>query len=114
MPVSPSASANNDYSANLRKLVGGRWLVLAVLAVLTLGVPSTLAIPLPQLPLLASLGIAALFNGYIHWQTQRNSQASAHELFSHLLFRRTSGVIKQSYIGVTRLMIKDRGKAVYG
>ena len=86
MPVSPSASANNDYSANLRKLVGGRWLVLAVLAVLTLGVPSTLAIPLPQLPLLASLGIAALFNGYIHWQTQRNSQASAHELFSHLLF----------------------------
>jgi two-component system sensor histidine kinase RegB len=55
------------------------------MAGLTLLVPGLLEIPLPLAPLLVLLGIAALFNGTLHWRLRNADLASPAELFTQLL-----------------------------
>jgi two-component system sensor histidine kinase RegB len=68
MPSAPCTSETSDHLANLRRLVGGRWVVLAILAQLTLVGPGLLDIPVPQVPLLGIIAIAGLFNGLAQWR----------------------------------------------
>ncbi len=77
---------NTEHLANLRRLVLGRWVVLAILIQLALMAPGLLDIPVPQLPLLGILALIGLFNGLAQWRVARSEQASAGELFSQLLF----------------------------
>jgi two-component system sensor histidine kinase RegB len=86
MAIIPCTTANTDHLANLRRLVLGRWMVLAVLAQVILIVPGLLDIPVPQLPLLGIVAIAGLFNGFAQWRTAGARTATTGELFSHLLF----------------------------
>jgi len=70
--------------ASLRRLIAARWVVLGLAAALVFTAPSLLAIPLTAPPLLAIIGLAALFNG-IAWLRQRTSQtAGAAELFRQI------------------------------
>ncbi|MDR0776180.1 MAG: sensor histidine kinase [Azonexus sp.] len=74
-----------NQRANLRRLVASRWIVLAVMAVLTAGAPGLLAIPLPQAPLFAVLGVTAAFNALADRRLRRASHATSGELLSQLL-----------------------------
>ena len=58
MLLAPCLTENADYLANLRRLVGGRWVVLALLAQLIMIGPGLLEIPFPQVPLLGIIAIA--------------------------------------------------------
>ena len=62
MAFTPCTTANTDHLANLRRLVIGRWVVLAVLAQLIMVGPGLLDIPVPQVPLLGIVAIGLLFN----------------------------------------------------
>ncbi len=75
-----------DYPAYLRRLVFGRWIVLAVLIQLILMGPGLLDIPVPQVPLLGIVAVAGLFNGLLQWRIAGTREASASELFSQLIF----------------------------
>lgn len=86
MPPSPCATANPDHLASLRRLVAGRWIVLAAMALLVASGPGLLDIALPQAPLLGIVALTALFNGLARWRVGRAATATAGELFSHLLF----------------------------
>jgi two-component system sensor histidine kinase RegB len=86
MAFTPCTTANTDHLANLRRLVMGRWVVLAVLALLIMVGPGWLDIPVPQIPLLGIVAIALLFNAFAQWRVLRSPSATAGELFSHLLF----------------------------
>ena len=86
MAISSCTTANTDHLANLRRLILGRWGVLAVLAQVILIVPGLLDIPVPQLPLLGIVAIAGLFNGFTQWRAAGAQTATTGELFSHLLF----------------------------
>ncbi|AXS79615.1 ATP-binding protein [Dechloromonas sp. HYN0024] len=86
MAITLSTTANSDHLANLRRLVLGRWAVLAVLAQLILVGPGLLDIPVPQTPLLGIVAIAGLFNGLAQWRTASARTATTGEIFSHLLF----------------------------
>ncbi len=86
MPFISCTTDGSDHLANLRRLVTVRWVALALMAVLALAVPGALEIPLPQVPLLAIIGVAALFNGLVHWRVQRADSATPVELFTQLLF----------------------------
>jgi two-component system, sensor histidine kinase RegB len=86
MATIPCTTANIDHLANLRRLVAGRWIVLAVLAQLIMVGPGLLDIPVPQAPLLGIVAIGGLFNGFAQWRACRSRAASAGELFSQLLF----------------------------
>ncbi|NTV70480.1 MAG: HAMP domain-containing histidine kinase [Azonexaceae bacterium] len=86
MAFTPCTTANTDHLANLRRLVLGRWVVLAVLAQLIMIGPGLLDIPVPQAPLLGIIAIALLFNGAAQWRVARSATATANELFSQLLF----------------------------
>ena len=77
---------STDHLANLRRLVLGRWVVLAILIQLALMAPGLLDIPLPQVPLLGILALIGAFNALAQWRVARSEQASAGELFSQLLF----------------------------
>jgi two-component system sensor histidine kinase RegB len=86
MALTPGTTANTENLANLRRLVLGRWVVLAVLAQLIMIVPGLLDIPAPQPPLLGIIAIAGLFNGFAQWRLAHAQSATSGELFSHLLF----------------------------
>lgn len=86
MAFTPCTTANTDHLANLRRLVVGRWVVLAVLAQLIMVGPGLLDIPVPQVPLLGIVAIALLFNAIAQWRVVRSATATANELFSQLLF----------------------------
>ena len=86
MPSAPCTSETSDHLATLRRLVGGRWVVLAILALLALLGPGLLDIPVPQVPLLGIIAIAGLFNGLARWRVAAARAASACELFVQLLF----------------------------
>ena len=66
MPFISCTADGSDHLANLRRLVIARWVALALMTGLTLLVPGALEIPLPQAPLLAIIGVTALFNGLVH------------------------------------------------
>jgi len=86
MAISACTIENTDHLANLRRLVAGRWIVLAILIQLVLMGPGLLDIPVPQVPLLGILALVGLFNGFAQWRVARNEQASSGELFTQLLF----------------------------
>ena len=75
-----------DHLANLRRLVAARWLVLAAMTALTLAAPPLLAIPLPPLPLLTIVAIAAAFNGFATLRLRGAAAATAAELFTQICF----------------------------
>lgn len=75
-----------NQRANLRRLIASRWIILAAMAALAAGAPGLLAIPLPQMPLFAVLGIAAAFNTLAARRLHRTNHATSGELFSQLLF----------------------------
>jgi len=86
MVTTLSITANTDHLANLRRLVAGRWVVLAILALLTMLGPGLLDIPVPQVPLLGIVAIGGLFNGLAQWRVIRTRTSTAAEMFSQLLF----------------------------
>lgn len=86
MPFIANAIDGLDHLANLRRLVVGRWLVLALSALLVMIAPGALDIPLPQVPLLAIVGLALFLNAGIAWRLRRADSATQWELFSQLLF----------------------------
>lgn len=86
MVSTPCTTETPDHLATLRRLVGGRWVVLAILAQLVMVGPGLLDIPVPQVPLLGIVAIAGLFNGLAQWRVARARSASACELFVQLLF----------------------------
>ena len=85
MPFISCTTDGSDHLANLRRLVTARWAALALMSGLTLLVPDWLEIPLPQLALLALIGIATLFNGIVQWRLRKANSATPAELFSQLL-----------------------------
>ena len=76
---------DSDHLANLRRLVAGRWVVLALLALAVMIAPATFDIPLPQAPLLAVVAVAGLINSVIQWRVLKSTTATPWELFSQLL-----------------------------
>jgi two-component system sensor histidine kinase RegB len=86
MAISACTTESTDHLANLRRLVAGRWIVLAILILLVLTGPGLLDIPVPQAPLLGILALIGLFNGFAQWRAARNEQSSSGELFTQLLF----------------------------
>ena len=80
-----STADGTDQLANLRRLIAVRWGALVLMAALILLLPDALAIPLPTAPLLAIIGITALFNGAAFWRARRADSAAPVELFSQLL-----------------------------
>ncbi len=80
-----STADGTDQLANLRRLIAVRWGALVLMAALILLLPDALAIPLPTAPLLAIIGITALFNGAALWRARRADAAAPVELFSQLL-----------------------------
>ena len=62
MSFTSRTADGTDQLANLRRLIAVRWVALVLMAALTLLLPAALAIPLPTAPLLAIIGITALFN----------------------------------------------------
>ena len=85
MPFTTCSSGDSSQLANLRRLIAARWGALALMAGLTLLAPGALDIPLPTVPLLAIIGITALFNGIVLWRLKRATSATPLELFSQLL-----------------------------
>ncbi len=85
MPFISCAADDTDQLANLRRLIAARWVALGLMAALTLLLPRALAIPLPTAPLLAIIGITALFNGLALWRARQADSATPLELFSQLL-----------------------------
>jgi two-component system sensor histidine kinase RegB len=86
MAITACTEESIDHLANLRRLVGWRWFVLAVLAILILTVPTILDIPVPQVPLLGIIAVAILFNALAQWRVIHSQSASTAELFTQLLF----------------------------
>jgi two-component system sensor histidine kinase RegB len=74
-----------DQLATLRRLVVTRWAILAGMGLLAASAPGLLAIPLPQLPLFAVIGLALAFNALTHWRLRSADQATPGELLSQLL-----------------------------
>lgn len=85
MTTTACTTPDSDHLANLRRLVLGRWIVLVLLAATTLAAASAFAIPVPQGPLLAVLGVALLINAVTAWRVRQADTASAWELFTQLL-----------------------------
>lgn len=85
MPFITCDNKGSEHLANLRRLVGSRWLALSVLALLVLFCPVLLDIPLPQQPMFAILTVTGLINAITWWRLRQASDATPYELFSHLL-----------------------------
>ncbi|MGB8242197.1 MAG: hypothetical protein WCE66_14320, partial [Azonexus sp.] len=85
MPFTSCSAGDTNHAANLHRLITARWVALALMAGLTLLAPDALDIPLPTVPLLAIIGITAVFNGIVQWRLKRAPSATAGELFSQLL-----------------------------
>ncbi len=86
MAIIPSTTESADHLANLRRLVGGRWIVLAILFLVVLMGPGILDIPVPQPPLLGIIAVIALFNAIAQWRLMHSQVASTGELFTQVLF----------------------------
>jgi len=82
--ISCPTEASNHH-ANIRRLVGARWIALAIMAGLTLLVPGALEIPLPRAPLLVIISIVGAVNGIVQWRLRHASSATDGELFTQLL-----------------------------
>jgi len=85
MPFTSCATDDSNQLANLRRLIAARWVALALMTGLILLVPDALDIPLASAPLLAIIGITALFNGVAQWRIRRAKSAAPAELFSQIL-----------------------------
>lgn len=86
MPFLHPNSDGGDHLATLQRLVAMRWLVLAAMLALVLGVPPLLAVPLPQAPLLAVIAVAAACNLLLRQRLPHSRSASPLELFAQLGF----------------------------
>lgn len=86
MPALPCTVRTPDHLASLRRLVATRWAVFALLTLFVVLGPGLLEVPLPRLPLLAVIAIAALFNAITRWRLTTAASASPCELASQLLF----------------------------
>ena len=86
MAILPCTNENADHLANLRRLVAGRWVVLAILFLVVLMGPGILDIPVPQPPLLGIIAVIALFNAIAQWRVLHSQAASTGELFTQVLF----------------------------
>ncbi len=86
MPALPCTVRTPDHLASLRRLVATRWAVFALLTLFVVLGPGLLDVPLPRLPLLAVIAIAALFNAITRWRLAAAASASPCELASQLLF----------------------------
>src|SRR5574343_637286 len=86
MAIPACTNESVENLANLRRLVAGRWIVLAILLVVILSAPRILDIPLPQAPLLGILALVGLFNAFARWRLTVSQTATSGELFSQLLF----------------------------
>lgn len=86
MAIRACTTESTENLATLRRLVAGRWIVLAILIQFTLIGPGLLDIPVPQVPLLGILALVGLFNAFAQWRVTRSTLASSGELFSQLLF----------------------------
>lgn len=84
MPVS---DFNNpaDYLNHLRRLLLGRWWVLAGMTLLIFLTPGWLAVKLPTLPMLAIISVAGVINAGLLLRTRRASFAGEWELSRQLL-----------------------------
>jgi two-component system sensor histidine kinase RegB len=85
MPFISCDENGSEHLANLRRLVGSRWLALSALGLLVLFCPVLLDIPLPQEPMLAILALTGLINAITWWRLRQALDATPYELFSHLL-----------------------------
>jgi two-component system sensor histidine kinase RegB len=85
MPFTSCTTDDSNQLANLRRLIAARWVALALMTGLILLVPDALDIPLASAPLLAIIGITALFNGVAQWRIRRAKSAAPAELFSQIL-----------------------------
>lgn len=74
------------HPANLQRLVSVRWMVLAAMAVLVLAAPGALDIPLPRIPLLAVIAVAAAFNFLVRRRLSGAETAAPLEIFSQIAF----------------------------
>ncbi len=86
MAILPCTNESADHLANLRRLVAGRWVVLAILFLVVLMGPGILDIPVPQPPLLGIIAVIALFNAIAQWRVLHSQAASTGELFTQVLF----------------------------
>lgn len=86
MAIPACTNESVENLANLRRLVAGRWIVLAILLIVILSAPRILDIPLPQAPLLGILALVGLFNAFARWRLTVSQTATSGELFSQLLF----------------------------
>lgn len=86
MSFIPCTTDGTEHLGTLRRLVASRWVVLAVMALLVGIAPGALDIPLPLVPLLGIIGVAAGLNGIAQWQLRRIRTATPYELFTQLLF----------------------------
>jgi len=85
MPILSHAADSKEYLVNLRRLLGLRWAMLALMALTVLIAPGLLDVVLPQAAMLGILTVAALLNALGHWHAGRQQTATANELFSQLL-----------------------------
>jgi len=86
MAITACTEESIDHLANLRRLVAGRWVVLAILFLVVLMGPGILDIPVPQPPLLGIIAVIALFNAIAQWRVLHSQAASTGELFTQVLF----------------------------
>lgn len=83
----PTATPDADTrAASLRRLTAARWLVLGAVAALVVGTPPILGIPLPTLPMLSLIAIAAAVNGITGARLARGATTGPGELAFHLWF----------------------------
>ena len=78
MVATPAPDADT-LSASLRRLCAARWLVLGVMAVLVVVTDPLLGVPLPLLPMLLLIAIAAAQNGITLVRLGRGARVTASE-----------------------------------
>ena len=76
-PTAQGALKDWQSHASLRRLIAGRWLVLAGLGLATLLAPTFLGMTPPQFPIFAILMLAAVYNGIAIRRMRRTSQDNA-------------------------------------
>lgn len=86
MRSSSGTSDGPHQLANLQRLVSARWAVLAAMLALVFAVPGVLAVPLPRIPLVTVIAIAAAFNFLVRLRLSRAEAASHLEVFSQIGF----------------------------
>ncbi|MDD2884150.1 MAG: ATP-binding protein [Dechloromonas sp.] len=84
MPFIFRSIGDADHRLHLRRLIVARWLMLLSMTLLILWAPVGLDLPLPHLPMLGILAIAAILNA-IAQQRLHTSHPQAGELSSQLL-----------------------------